>query len=334
MASSSDPILKAAQDAATDYLDQVTKYGDQAISSGQGTLYLVGAQSIDVRNPTAIEPPVTIPLDATDSAWWDKMTSNAQAFTDWMLTGTASPWAKLATFFQSYLTTYFPTTTDGYATATAWLEEAITNGGTGIPAAVEAQIWARARDKLSYAFKAAEAQAWDQAASSGAPMPPGALAAQVQELRMNWLRESSSLATDIAMKQIDIEIQNIRFAVDKSLALRHQAVNSAAHYLGALGAIPRDMSVLGSQLGSRQAQLIEAAGNYYRARLTKDQLIQHAGMGRQHIALQTSAQSLHMAETSLQHSVAAAVGAAEATAKTAQGYFSSLSGIGADITVL
>ena len=93
----------------------------------------------------------------------------------------AATTAKMAGIFSDFLDTYFPNIGSATDAAIAWLENAITNGGTGIKASIENQIWERSRARELKEADRLAAEATSSFAKRGFSMPPGAMAAALRE---------------------------------------------------------------------------------------------------------------------------------------------------------
>jgi len=82
------------------------------------------------------------------------------------------------------------------------------NGGTGLTAAVEAQLWDRARSREATTSAGAIQAATEGLAALGFDSPPGALLRQVQNAQNIANEKLSSVSRDIAIKQADLEQEN------------------------------------------------------------------------------------------------------------------------------
>ena len=116
---------------------------------------------------------------------------------------------KLTEFF----TIYYPLNTDGYDEGMDWLINTITNGGTGINPAVENQIWQRGRDRLIAEGERADSQTLLQFAQRGFSLPSGAMTKLLQANRFEQLQKLQEQSRDVAIRQAEIELENLRFAV-------------------------------------------------------------------------------------------------------------------------
>ena len=127
----------------------------------------------------------------------------------------------------SFFTTYYPLAADAFDEATNWLVNSITVGGTGISAAVEAQIWQRDRDRVTKEGLRTEAQVLSEFSGRGFSLPPGAAAARLLEIKAAGMGELQASSRDAAIKQAEMEVENVRFAVDQAIKSRMQAMSAA-----------------------------------------------------------------------------------------------------------
>lgn len=200
------------------------------------------------------EPSVSIPrrVDGIDTTVFDSM--YAQIIED------------LSDRFRDFIVEFFPISPSLMPAVEAWLESAITNGGTGINANVERQIWQRDRDRVSAeSFSAAE-QAVNQWAARGYPMPPGAAAATLTTLAQRRTEQVAAVSRDAAIKAFETEIENIRFAIAQAIDYRTKAISAAGDYIRALATAPDIASKMSTQSADAQARLISAVAGYYNAR--------------------------------------------------------------------
>ena len=93
------------------------------------------------------------------------------------------------------------------------------HGGTGLPTAVEQQIWDRARDRETQIALAREQEVLRSAESLGFPLPSGVLAGQLADARREYHDKLSGLSRDVAIKQAELEQANIQNAIQSALQL-------------------------------------------------------------------------------------------------------------------
>lgn len=100
-------------------------------------------------------------------------------------------------------------------------------GGTGIAPAVEQQIWDRARDRETALALAREQEVLRGAEALGFPLPSGALAGQLADARREFYDKLSGLSRDVAIKQAEMEQQNVRDAITQALQLETTLLDDA-----------------------------------------------------------------------------------------------------------
>jgi hypothetical protein len=207
-----------------------------------------------IRDADVDEPRVAIPTRAAgvDTAIFDTM--YAQIIED------------LAGRFHDFIVEYFPIRPSLMPAVEAWLETAITSGGTGINAGVERQIWQRDRDRLTAESVGASEQAVNQWAARGYPLPPGAAAATITSIARQRAEQVAAVSRDAAIKAFETEIENIRFAIAQAIDYRTKAISAAGDYVRALATAPDIASKMSTQSADAQARLISAVAGYYNAR--------------------------------------------------------------------
>lgn len=98
-------------------------------------------------------------------------------------------------------------------------------GGTGLPPAVEAAIFARSRDRAALETERAVSDAFADWAARGFEMPPGMLVKQVAVAREAGQMRAAEANRDLAIEAAKWEIENLRFAVQQGIALEGLTLN-------------------------------------------------------------------------------------------------------------
>lgn len=98
-------------------------------------------------------------------------------------------------------------------------------GGTGLPNEIWDQIWDRARRNLAEQRDAAIEEATERWADRGWAAPGGALNKQIDRAITEFNRMSAEQLRETAIKQAELEIQNLQFAVSQGIALETQYLN-------------------------------------------------------------------------------------------------------------
>jgi hypothetical protein len=108
------------------------------------------------------------------------------------------------------------------------LQQVITTrlgGGTGLDPAVEQAIWDRARSRETQIGLANEAEIMRNSEALGFHLPTGVLAAQLREAQQNYYDKLSGLSRDIAIKQADLEQENLKQAIEQGIALEAKLID-------------------------------------------------------------------------------------------------------------
>lgn len=186
--------------------------------------------------------------------------------------------AQLAMLYDGYMSKYFPDETGYLLRAQEWICNTIQYGGTGISPVVERQIWDRERSRTLSELARNEAEAYTLWAGRGFPLPPGMLANQLSMIRLDAAGKIAQASRDMAIKQMEIEIENVKFAVSEAIKLYGSAVGAAGDYLKALSIGPTSAMQVIPSITDSQSRLISAATDSYRASISVDELRLKASM--------------------------------------------------------
>ena len=95
-------------------------------------------------------------------------------------------------------------------------------GGTGLPPSIEQAIWDRGRAREDVTAKKATQEAYEEFASRGFMLPSGPLAGRVAEVWQKNREAASTYSRDVAVKQAELEIENLKFSVSTGIQLEGQ----------------------------------------------------------------------------------------------------------------
>lgn len=98
-------------------------------------------------------------------------------------------------------------------------------GGTGLPPAVEQAIWDRARSRETTTALANQAEIMRASEAMGFPLPSGLLAAQMREAQKTYYDKLSGLSRDVAIKQAELEQENMRQTIAAGMQLESQLID-------------------------------------------------------------------------------------------------------------
>lgn len=306
-----DAIIANAMELADEHIALMEHYSDFGVDIATGAKPLIIRPYPWEKEVEAVEPDVPTADDPT---------TVYEAYRDDLI-GILS--GQLADFFNKY----YPLVNDAYDEATAWLVNTITNGGTGLPQHIEDQIYQRARNRIIAEGNRAEDQLVTGFAARGFGLPPGVMLKGIKEIRFQQLSALGKESTDVAIRQAEIEIENIKFAVEKALDMRIKAIAAASDYIRALALAPEIATKLANVDADVQARMMSATADLYRARLARDELIMNtevAKMGN-HQSDQKIFYEILLGRS--HESIQAVLKAADGFSKTAQAALASLNSV-------
>ncbi|BEP34348.1 hypothetical protein GmRootV59_13220 [Variovorax sp. V59] len=168
--------------------------------------------------------------------------------------------------YMTYLQTYFPDE-PFWPAALGWLERALTQGGTGINAAVEAQVWERGRSRLGVEAMRAKADLMQGFANRGFPLPPGPLLHTMQLVDQDLRDKLAEQSRDISIEAFRAELENTRFAVQQAIDLRLKAIAAAGDYIRTLLEGPRVAMQLATAQVGFQTEYARTLVQFYTAQV-------------------------------------------------------------------
>lgn len=280
---------------------------DDLISTNAG-FYLTPPTTLTGFNVEAVEPEIP---EAADSTY------DYQAERDALI-------ALLSNQLAGFFTTYYPLASDAFDEATTWLINTITNGGTGIPAAIEDQIVQRARDRIIRDGQRIAAGISAGYAARGFSLVQGPMIYDLNQATFEQAGRIGEASTAIAVKQAEIEIETIKFAIGKAIDSRIAAMNAAIDYIRALAIAPDAASRIAALNTDIKAKMMSAAADWYRARQSRDQMILQSKLAEMGAGIEVYRHRRDNATQSDQVDVQALAAAADVFAKTASAALSSL----------
>lgn len=103
-------------------------------------------------------------------------------------------------------------------------------GGTGLPPSIEQAIWDRGRAREDVIAQKATQEAYEEFAARGFALPSGALAGRVSEVWQKNREAASTFSRDVAIKQAELEIENLKFSVQTGIQLEGQLMTYSGQY--------------------------------------------------------------------------------------------------------
>lgn len=99
------------------------------------------------------------------------------------------------------------------------------DGGSGIPAAVEQAMWARAAEREDLTVERELDNVSEEFSMRGFTMPPGMQAARIDQLRQDLTVKKLGLNRELTVQIAQWQVENIRFACTQAIAAENVYVN-------------------------------------------------------------------------------------------------------------
>jgi len=206
-----------------------------------------------VADPSITEPAVTIPASINTTDVYSEFNTQYLELV-----------ALLSDKFALFRSTYFPDESASYGAAETWLTDALANPDAGIPATVAAQLLDDDRSRILADANRASDAVMATFAAKRLPLPPGAAASAVVQIEQKANEEISATSR----KLVVASIEQMKFAIEKTLSLRQLAMGSAVEYIKALASGPDMASRLVNIGYDAQSKLIGAASQFYNSRIS------------------------------------------------------------------
>ena len=262
-----------------------------------------------VPTPSVVEPVVDIPSSASAT---DVMSLFDTKYLELV--------ALLSDKFVSFREAYFPDESDTYTAAESWVQAALANPNSGLPAAVSAQITSDDHARILDEAARATDSVLATFAARRFPLPPGAAASatlQIQQKAQDGMAESSRKLT---MLSVDM----MKFAVEKALSLRQLAMGAALDYIKALASGPEMASRLVGIGYDAQSKLISAASQFYGARTDVAKLVSSVSQFNATTALDAATKNQNVDMMLVETRLKALLSEAQAIAQMATSLFNNI----------
>lgn len=262
-----------------------------------------------VTGATATEPTVSIPATAAAAdIYADYETQYTELVT------------LLTTKFTDFRTTYFPDESAAYTAAEDWLQAALTNPNGGIPLTVQAQIIGDDHARISADANRASDALMATFAARRFPLPPGALASAQMQIQ----QKSQDLMAESSRKVTVLSVENMKFVVEKTLALRQSAMASAIAYIQALASGPEMASRLVGIGYDAQSKLISSASQFYNSRIAAAEMTNKVGQYNTGLALEAAGKNQALDLSLIEDKIKALLTETQAIAQMATSLFNNL----------
>lgn len=176
---------------------------------------------------------------------------------------------ELITKFDAFLEVHFPGLKAYVELAESWLDAALRDGGSGINSDVEGAIWSRERERILKDSYRATDEAATQWAAKGFVIPPGALIHQMAVIDREAQEKIGAASRERAIKTWEVELENVKLAMNMSLTLRSSSIQASMEYMKAMvmGAAQQGMAVT-QQAQAAHQKLNDVLLEFYKTDVT------------------------------------------------------------------
>lgn len=176
--------------------------------------------------------------------------------------------------FTTYLDDYFP----DLASEVEQLSDrmmAVVDGSNPLmlSAATQQALLDRHADAANKQLRRTETEINEYWASRGWSMPQGVQVNQLADTRTEVALGISAQSRDIMIRQMELEIENVKFALTTLMGQKMQAIVGAAQYIGVLGRSAADAATYSSQLVNSKQIFNGLATKYYDTYVNMAQLL-------------------------------------------------------------
>ena len=163
--------------------------------------------------------------------------------------------------FNNFMNTYFPKQL--LADVEAWLSDVINNGYKGIPDSHYEAIWQRARDKEMREVSRLTDDSLSAFSSRGWSIPAGALASRLYTIQQEANAKLASINRDIAIKDVEVQVDMVKFAISEAAALAKSMWGIMLDYLNKYLSMYGIAGDKGNSLVNAKRGLYDSMYRYY-----------------------------------------------------------------------
>ena len=218
--------------------------------------------------------------------------------------------ALLTDNFTAFISEYFGNT-DAFTAAGDWLNKAISEGGTGLTPAAEQRIYDRDRDRVLAEARRTERQALTGFSAKRYRLPPGSMMASIANIRREAGDRLGDNSRQLAIQAMTMEIENVRFAVERAITLRTQALQSAGEYIRVLALGPQTGAAITTAMLDVQAKAAQTLSSFYTAQVAAAELPLRARLSNAELVQRTSEANQRASVDAMNQRVQATMAAAQ-----------------------
>lgn len=250
-------VFNTAEDIANERLEATERWAAQAVASAS-----VAIPGLDTLVPPVIDTSVT-PGSSENRRGLilAEMKADQLAVLN-----------DITDLFESFIATNFPWGNE-FAAAQAWVNRALTTGGTGLSPLYEQRLYERERSRVLGEAERAEVEAAEQWGARGYALPPGAAAAQLLAIQHKTRAELAAGSRDLAIKVMETEVENARIALSTAVDMRKSSIALALDYIKGMAfsyTFPTEQVV---QAAAAATEVEKAATAYYQSQAALKELV-------------------------------------------------------------
>lgn len=219
-----------------------------------------------------------------------------------------------------FLTTHFPNEPTGYSAAQQWLTDALANPNSGLPLAVQQQIFGDDQARILADKVRAQDAVVAQFAGRRFPLPPDVAASLTMQIEQKAQDEMAESSRKVAI----LSVEMLKFSVEKLIGLRGMALDAAIKYIGALVAGPEVASRLVGIGYDAQSKLISSAAEFYRADIQAADLSSKVAQYNNSITLEAATKNQAADLTMIEDKLRALLTECESIARMATSMYNNL----------
>ncbi len=260
-----DEIINAAAERVVDMQASMDSLGSQAVYAiGSQSPYWTGVTAPRLRGtPPAFQGEVNITSELM-AGYGDALRDLRPAMDD---------------AIADYIARWFPECV--FTTTENWICNTILYGGTGLPPDIENAIWQRGRARDIIEANRLEQEAYTSLADRGFSSPPGATTTRVLMIQQDASNKISQFNRDTAIKAAEIEIENIKFAVEQGVKIRIAVMQGLGDYIRAWFTPYATAIDMAKARAESKGKFINSAADYYRAMISEAELELRADIATQ-----------------------------------------------------
>lgn len=137
---------------------------------------------------------------------------------------------KLSVEFTRFVNSYFPDYGVYESDLRARVQEML-SGNRMLPLPIENAIFERGRSRITKDYLSLTQSVSSEMAARGFTLPDGTLAARLDEAKFAGHSATAGFSRDVAIRQAEIAIDNLRFAMDMAYKHRFDAISAAIQYV-------------------------------------------------------------------------------------------------------